>query len=185
MSERELGRVLRLKAIQDRLPRLLGGEDRPASAGEALDVAALCAYERMYTDGTRFYAQAFALDSTLADGSKGYNRYNAACCAAPGAAGRGKDAAALDEGTRARLRRQALDWLRADLDALTARVAGGRPAVLLSVNRLLTHWRTDPDLAGVRDADALAKLPDQEREPCAKLWADVESLKKKMAEVPK
>ena len=82
MSERELGRVLRLKAIQDRLPRLLGGEDRPASAGEALDVAALCAYERMYTDGTRFYAQAFALDSTLADGSKGYNRYNAACCAA-------------------------------------------------------------------------------------------------------
>ena len=37
------------------------------------------------------------------------------------------------------------------------------------------HWLTDPDFAGVRGGDALAKLPDAERQKWQKIWADVEN----------
>ena len=45
------------------------------------------------------------------------------------------------------------------------------------------HWQEDRDLAGVRDKDALAKLPAEERAAWEKLWADVAALLKK-AEAP-
>ena len=44
------------------------------------------------------------------------------------------------------------------------------------VQQTLEHWQADPDLAGVRDADALAKLPEAERRRLAVLWAEVDAL---------
>ena len=44
----------------------------------------------------------------------------------------------------------------------------------------LAGWQTDADLAGLRDADAVAKLPAAERDACRKLWADVEALLKRI-----
>ena len=185
LAEKYLAIALRMKALEGRLPGLLRGEDRPGSASEALDLGALCTLKRRYADGTRFYANAFALDPALADSLKNSNRYNAACCAALGAAGRGEDATALDEGARARMRGQALDWLRADLAVMANGVAGGRPADLSTVKLNLHHWRTDHDLAGIRDAGTLTNLPAEERQACAKLWADVEALEKKIWEGPR
>lgn len=43
----------------------------------------------------------------------------------------------------------------------------------------LQHWQTDPDLAGIRDLQPLAKLPEPEQETYRKLWADVAALLKK------
>jgi hypothetical protein len=40
------------------------------------------------------------------------------------------------------------------------------------------RWRKGPDLAGVRDKEALAKLPAEERAACEKFWADVTLLKR-------
>jgi hypothetical protein len=37
----------------------------------------------------------------------------------------------------------------------------------------MDHWQKDTDLAGVRDAAALAKLPAAERAVWQKLWAEV------------
>ena len=37
----------------------------------------------------------------------------------------------------------------------------------------MQHWLDDPDFAGVRGPDALAKLPEAERPDWQKLWADV------------
>ena len=37
----------------------------------------------------------------------------------------------------------------------------------------MRHWLGDPDFAGVRGPEALAKLPEAEREPWQKLWDDV------------
>ena len=42
--------------------------------------------------------------------------------------------------------------------------------------KVLAHWREDDDLAGVRDADALMKLPDAERDAWRQLWADLDAL---------
>ncbi len=56
------------------------------------------------------------------------------------------------------------------------------PGVRTQAVQVLTHWREDDDLAGVRDADALAKLPDAERQEWQKLWQEVEALCKQPAQ---
>ena len=43
----------------------------------------------------------------------------------------------------------------------------------------LRHWQQDTDLAAIRDAAALAKLPADEQKACTQLWADVAALLKK------
>ena len=75
----------------------------------------------------------------------------------------------------ARLRRQALDWLKADLTAW-GKLAEGPAEQRLRVRQTLTHWRASPDLAGVRDQDALAQLPEDERAKWQELWGEVDRL---------
>jgi hypothetical protein len=41
------------------------------------------------------------------------------------------------------------------------------------VEAALKHWQRDADLAGVRDAGAVARLPAEERAAWRELWADV------------
>jgi hypothetical protein len=43
----------------------------------------------------------------------------------------------------------------------------------------LRHWQQDSDLAGLREAAALAKLPPEVRAACGRLWADVAALLEK------
>ena len=62
------------------------------------------------------------MEPKLADNLAAVHRYNAACAAALAACGQGNDADNLDGKECARLRGQALDWLR-------ARAAGARPPV--------------------------------------------------------
>jgi hypothetical protein len=50
------------------------------------------------------------------------------------------------------------------------------------VDSTIRHWRGDADLAGLRDAEGLEKLPPDEREACRKLWADVAELLKKASQ---
>ena len=49
------------------------------------------------------------------------------------------------------------------------------------VRQTMQHWQQDADLAGVRDADAFAKLPADERKPWRQLWDDVETLRQRAA----
>ena len=74
----------------------------------------------------------------------------------------------LGEPERAEKRRQALAWLRADLELQTTMPGGGGSSA-----QSVAAWQKDPDLAGVRAPAALAKLPDAEREPWQRFWADV------------
>jgi hypothetical protein len=129
------------------------------------------------------HADAFAADPKLADDLKAAHRYDAACSAAKAAAGQGKDAAELDGKVRARLCKQALNWLRADLALHTRQLQTGKPADRAAVPKVLKHWQQDSDLVGLRDAAALARLPAEERAACERLWADVSALLAK-AEAP-
>ncbi len=112
---------------------------------------------------TGLYAAAFAADPKLADDLKAGHRYNAACFASLAAAGQGEDAAKLDDAERTRLRKQALEWLRADLALCTKQLETGKPADRAEVQQTVRHWQKDTDLAGIRDAAALAKLPAENR----------------------
>ena len=111
---------------------------------------------------------------TSGDDMQAQPRYNAACAAALAGCGHGEDAGKLDAAQPSRLRRQALDWLTADLSAWS-RIAE-KPEARPLVRQVLTHWQKDPDLAGVRDAVELAKVPDVERADWDKLWSRVAAL---------
>ncbi|HJT76540.1 MAG TPA: tetratricopeptide repeat protein, partial [Gemmataceae bacterium] len=163
----------RLVELDGRLPGFLDGKRTPASPAERIELAKFCVRKRLYRAAVRFYAEAFAAETRLSEDLGAADRYNAACAAALAGCDQGQDADRLDETERARLRRQALDWLHADLEArgrlLDRGPEQGRPRVVGQ----LGHWQADTDLAGVREPEALAKLPEAERQGWQTLWNDV------------
>jgi WD40 repeat protein len=167
-----------LGELEDKLPEVLAGRARPASAAEAADLAGRCGYhKRLYVAATRLYAEAFTADPRLTEDLGPGGRYDAACFAALAAAGQGNDAATLGQLEQARLRRQAHDWLRADLQHWTKTLQAGKPEGRSAVLQQMQHWQRDADLAGVRDRAALAALPEEERRSWEQLWADVAALR--------
>jgi tetratricopeptide (TPR) repeat protein len=173
-----LAQAERLAAARDRLAAFRNGSYTPASNAERLALAEWCQVKKLHHTAAGLYADAFAADPKLADDLGAPHRYNAACYAALAAAGQGEDAARLDEKERARLRQRALDWLRADLALRGKRLQSGKPTDRAAVHSAMQHWQIDTDLAGLRDKDALDRLPDQEQKAFAQLWADVEALLK-------
>ena len=163
-------------AAREKLADFLYGRYKPTTNEERLGLTEVGQAKKRSHEAARLYADAFAADPKLADELKSCHRYNAACFASLAAAGRGDDAADLDDAEKARLRKQALDWLRADLALWAKMLDGGSPADRVAVQRIMTHWRRDSDLAGLREPDALAKLPESEREEWRTLWRDVEAL---------
>jgi tetratricopeptide (TPR) repeat protein/tRNA A-37 threonylcarbamoyl transferase component Bud32 len=166
--------------LDKKLPDVLAGKRKLASAEEALAFALLCKeYKQLYAASARFFDRAFKAKPELAgDLPKGY-RYNAAGAAALAGWGKGKDVAELEDKERAHWRQQALAWLRADLALWAKQLDGGQPQARALVQKVIRHWQGNPDLAGLRDAAALAKLPEVERKGWGKLWADVDSLRKR------
>jgi hypothetical protein len=101
------------------------------------------------------------------------HRYNAACAATLAGCGQGLDADMIDARAQGGLRRQALDWLRADLSAWD-RLLGKEPdKVRQVIVQNLQHWLEDPDLARVRGPQVLSMLPESARRPWQTLWDDV------------
>jgi eukaryotic-like serine/threonine-protein kinase len=165
-------------ALEEKLSAVLEGRGKPADNAERLALARLCLEHKNLPAAARFYAEAFAAQPKLGDDLQAGHRYNAACAASLAAAGQGIDAAKLDDKERTRLRKQALDWLRADLAAWSKLVEGGETATRAAVVKTLQHWQKDADLSGLRDAPALTKLPESERAACQKLWKEVAELLK-------
>jgi tetratricopeptide (TPR) repeat protein len=162
----------RLVELDGKLPAFLEGKTMPASPAERIELAQLCAIKHLHRAAARFYGEAFDAQPPLAD-NLGAFRYNAACAAVQAGCGVGKDADKLDGPERARLRRQALDWLRADLEAQRRRLDKEPAGAAAKVARGLQHWLADPDFVGVRGSEALAKLPPAEQQEWGRLWAEV------------
>jgi superkiller protein 3 len=173
--------------LDQKLPAILEGKAESASAAESLALAQLCQqpYKKCYAAACRLYAQAFAGQPKLADDLNHQHRYNAACAAALAGCGQGKDADKLDPKERDRLRRQALDWLRADLKAFRELTEKAADKASPAVGQRMQHWLEDDDLAGVRAAESLARLQEMERKDWQKLWQEVEALRQHVARRPK
>jgi tetratricopeptide (TPR) repeat protein len=179
----------RWQALADldcKLPVLLQNQVQPADAAEAVRAAQLCqrSFHQLYVAAARFYTDAFAAEPKLAEDPQSGNRYNAACVAALAGCGQGKDARLLDDEDGVSLRRQALAWLRADLDAWAKLLDGANLEQRQEIIKKLKHWQEDRDLAGVRDTGGLAKLPENEGDAWRKLWADVDALLQRAQQVP-
>jgi tetratricopeptide (TPR) repeat protein len=164
----------KLEYLDARLPEFLSGRAHPAGTDEKIALALLCQQHReRYSAAARFYAGAFADQPELADELGPAHRYNAACSAALAGCGQGKDADKLDERERARLRRQAYDWLRADLALWRKQVEDNQANNGSAVLTTMQHWLRDTDLIGVREPSALTRLPAMERLLWQALWARV------------
>jgi tetratricopeptide (TPR) repeat protein len=167
-----------LVALERRIPAVLEGKE-PAAPGELLQMALLCRqYKKRHAAAAQLYQQVFQAQPAVAEDAANQHRYHAACAAALAAAGKGLDAAKLPDEAPVKLRRQARDWLQADLGHYTEQLQGGNAAAVLQIESRLSHWLADPDLAGVREAKALAELPEEEAGGWQKLWADVTDLLK-------
>jgi tetratricopeptide (TPR) repeat protein len=176
-SAQWLLRCERLLELDRKLPAILKGEVQPANAAERLDVAILCGQTKQrYVAAARFFEQAFAAQPALADDLQSHHRYNAACAAALAGSGQGEDARQLDSQARARLRRQALDWLKADLadwrNGFDRAPGTIRPAIV----QAMQHWLTDTDFAEMRSPEGLARLPEAEQQTWQGFWDEVQRL---------
>jgi eukaryotic-like serine/threonine-protein kinase len=157
---RETERVVELDG---KLPAIMAGKARHLDPLETLGFAQLCYEKKLHGTSARSWADAFQADPKLAEDIQVQNRYNAACTAASAGSGQGRDVRPLDDASKARWRKRAIDWLKADLTALSKVIESAAPEARLFVSQTLQHWKVDADLAGLRDAAALAKRPADEQ----------------------
>jgi tetratricopeptide (TPR) repeat protein len=166
-----------LLAIAADLPAILAGKVRPAKVSTQRALAEWCLkHKRLTATAARFYAAAFSAQPSLADDLEAADRLDAACAAALAGCGVGQDVAELSGERRATLRKQALDWLTADYNAWVQRHRLGKPGDRTVAATAVRSWQRNKDLAGVRDEQALARLPTDERRAWQAFWAKVATL---------
>ncbi len=137
-----------------------------------------CYLWRAYTASAALWSAGFATYPSLAEDMDAQNRYHAACSAAMAAAGQSVEKPPLNDQAKVHWRRQALDWLKADLTHWTKEARTGSPEGKARAIKTLRRWKSDPDLAGVRDEEPLKTLGEDEREACRALWTEVDQLLK-------
>jgi tetratricopeptide (TPR) repeat protein len=131
---------------------------------------------KRYALAARLFSEAMEADPKLGDDRQTQHRYNGACSAALAGCSQGKDDPAPVEAAKVKLRKQALDWLKAELAVWFKLVESGPPQAKAFIVQILNHWKNDADLVGIRDEKELAKLPDSERDAFTRLWAEVDAL---------
>jgi eukaryotic-like serine/threonine-protein kinase len=157
--------VLRHEAeskLMPNLSELLRSQEVPSDKLDRIAILGACIEDGMNAFAARLYAQAFEEDASLYRQAGQAIRFQAAC-------------AAVASGD-AQLRARAQRWLTDDLAFKLANLPT-RPALASRARARLENelgrWQTDPDLAIVRDADALQHLPLEERQLWQELWHDV------------
>src|SRR5262249_37388567 len=157
-----------------RLAQVLAGRDRPSGPAEGAALAPLAYLLGPHGAAARLYAAAVAAEAALGEERQASPRYKAAGARARGGAGHAADEPKPDDAARSKLRGQAMDWLKAERAAWAKVLETGDPKARAAVAPMLRHWQKDPDLAGIRDDEGLAKLPEAERVAFRELWADVD-----------
>jgi hypothetical protein len=170
-----------MAALADRLPALLKGDEEPKDNADRVALAQLWYHTRRHAAAARFWADALGADPKLGDDRLAQRRYYAARAAALAAAGKGTDDPPPGAAAQARLRAQALAWLKAECDAWAA-LLDTAPKARPQVVESLRSWKPEPDLAALRKPEALVKLPEAERKDWEALWARVDALIKRASE---
>jgi tetratricopeptide (TPR) repeat protein len=173
---KECQRLLEIDGMEQ---AVLQGVVKPATAAEQNEYAQLFYCKKRYLAATRLWTAAFTADPQLAEDLNAGYRNEAAYAAALVAAGRGVDAGQLDDTERVRWRRQCLEWLIADLAKCGKLLEEPKPDDRRLILQRLGNWRSDHDLACLRDPDSLAELPVGEREAFGRFWAEVETMYRK------
>ena len=143
---------------------------------ESLDLALICSDQKRFVASAQYWDWAMEEDRTLGHDRRFQYWFSAACTAVMAASGKGRNEPPPDAASAAGLRRQAIQWLKADLEIWTRLLASGTSQDRNLVLRAMRQWRKDTDLVAVRDAEGLARLPDAERSEWMALWGEVDAL---------
>ena len=170
----------RKAALAERLPALLKGDDRPQDNAERLAFAQICYDQRTPRRRRPLLGRGAGRRPEARRRPSGPAPLQRRLRRRAGRRRAGKDDPPPDDAAKAKLRGQALDWLKAERDAWAKLLDGGDPKERTRVAHQLQDWKVAPELASVRDPAALAKLPDAERE-LGGLWTDVDALHKRAA----
>lgn len=158
-----------------RIPDVAQGKNEPTDPNECVSMAQVCYFRKFYATAARLSVKAFALQPQIAEDFEHAHLSNAIMYAALAGCGRGDDAAP-DRAEWARWRLQARQWLAEELarfsDPQVLSDSGRRKYVLA----LMEGWKGDPDMACIRDPDALANLPAEERDALVAIWAQVDAV---------
>jgi hypothetical protein len=163
-------------AALDFRPAAVVKGEAPHDKAERISLAQRAYDTKRFALAARLWAETLEVDPKLAADRRAQHPYKAACAAALAASGRGVDDPPLDEAAKTRLREQSLGWLQSELATWTKFVEGGPPQARAFIAQTLEDWRKHTDLAGVRDPDALALLPEAERDAWRALWEEVGKL---------
>ncbi|MFO0953724.1 MAG: serine/threonine-protein kinase [Isosphaeraceae bacterium] len=163
-------------ALLRRLPAIRAGKDQPRNDAERVDLAGVAVEAGWHAFAATLYAKALESDADVAQGKPSISRQFAARAAAVAGLGASRDQPPTDDAEKARLRAQALAWLRADLTAYTPPIKKGernvpRRDALLN----LQAWLHAYEFAAFR-GPALEALPASEQAAWRAFWADVNSL---------
>lgn len=184
LIESSLARCRALIALEPRLEAFLTTAERASDAKESLLLSELCRLRGRYVAAVRFARDAFAADVTSAkDPTLGY-RFDAACAAALAGSGNARDGAVVEESERRDHRRQAREWLLADIQSWNQILDDYGPKARARIINTLERWRTSPQLAILRDRDRVDLLDETERSECRALWREVDLLRAR-AEITK
>jgi hypothetical protein len=165
------------------LPGALVAGEMPGGALERLVLAKLC-YERGFlARAADLFRGAFELYPKLARVDWGFARWEAAGAAAQAGCGLSQDAAGLDEERRSALRRQALEWFRADLARSAEICAGSDPTACGRIRMALVYLGLrDMKLSCVQEDGSLALLPPPERGAWKAFWEELRQLVRRLNE---
>ena len=182
-AERELAELHdsdpAMKALDSRLAAIINGEQEPTNEAEGLRLAQRAYDKALHKAAAKLWGDAIEANPKLVDDRQLQHRYNAACAAALAGCDKSKDDPPPSNDEKTKLRHQALDWLAAELKAWDRVSTIAEPGAKEHVSTTLAHWKEDTDLAGIRDARELAKLPEGEQQAWQSLWADVNALLKR------
>jgi tetratricopeptide (TPR) repeat protein len=156
------------------LPDIVAGKAEPTTPAEGCAFAELCGrpFQKRYIDAVRLFEKAFAADPGLAEDSRTFHRYNAACCAALAARGEGVGAP-IEPRKRAALRAKALAWLKADLPFWKDKAGSKQKQDRQLAERQLAHWLEDDDLRETRPGAKREGWTEQELRAWDQLWSAV------------
>jgi eukaryotic-like serine/threonine-protein kinase len=166
----------RMAALAARLPAIVKGADRPKDANERVVLANMAFDSELYATAVGLWAEALDSQPDLGEDRQAQHRYNAACAVARLVAGDDKNEPSPDAARSALLRQRAMKWLKIELDTWAKLLDEGKPDDAATVAFTLAYWRTDSELASIRDAAVLDKIPADERKDWRDLWSEVDAL---------
>jgi tetratricopeptide (TPR) repeat protein len=169
LIERHTSLIPRIDALRD-APVPPADEEATASQW-----AAAAAISGRCATAARWFRVVHGPDAVAETSHFWANRLFAAIAGLRAAEGEGLDASSTDASARIALRGLALGWLDADLDSAKKSLdsKAWTPARTL---RTLQRWTSCPRLKPIRDAEVIARFPQEQREQVRVLWKKWEEL---------